>query len=405
MSIRAVSQALEAAVTPTQKLVLLIIAERANEAGEAWPSVSKICKTSGLSDRAVQLAIQGLERAGWLEVERRTDRKKRQTSSMYRFRVGERRSETEAGSDSELASDPEGDSPPSEAGSPLPPNDVHRDPERRSPSYLEPLTEPSFEPSKEPLPPSLSAGEPAQKSLALQATGPLEVLRDAWPEFRRRCFRALGIDEHEERKLEASLLLLPGQGHQLLISNWSVLGRGRPGADLLVVADWIVAGALGGQRFKPFWLAKKLDDCLKASAAWDAAGRPSISALMPLPAKPEPLTAATWKAYSEAYEARYRVPPVRNAAVNGQIAQLVKQLGAEEAPQVAAYYLTHNDAFYQAKHHDVGLLVKDCRSLRTQWARGQQMTVTQARRIEQTTANPALEILQDRARQRRGGDV
>jgi len=379
-------------LSPAERLVMISLADHADAQGRAWPSIAEICEELELGKTAVYEALRLLKARGLILDEWKPGIPRAQCFPV----TGIRNPESDKRNDSEVSEIPVTGNEIPDSGKKLP---VNGKTYKEDESLIESLIE---SPS---LPPSSIAGEPAQKSLALQATGPLEVLRDAWPEFRRRCFRALGIDEHEERKLEASLLLLPGQGHQLLISNWSVLGRGRPGADLLVVADWIVAGALGGQRFKPFWLAKKLDDYLKASAAWDAAGRPSISALMPLPAKPEPLTAATWKAYSEAYEARYRVPPVRNAAVNGQIAQLVKQLGAEEAPQVAAYYLTHNDAFYQAKHHDVGLLVKDCRSLRTQWARGQQMTVTQARRIEQTTANPALEILQDRARQRRGGDV
>ncbi|VEB42956.1 Uncharacterised protein [Chromobacterium violaceum] len=48
------------------------------------------------------------------------------------------------------------------------------------------------------------------------------------------------------------------------------------------------------------------------------------------PAKPQtnPLNAATWDAYADAYFFRYEVEPVRNATVNGQIANFVKRLGA-----------------------------------------------------------------------------
>ncbi|MFV3014647.1 hypothetical protein ACM9HO_02815, partial [Pseudomonas sp. KHB2.9] len=54
----------------------------------------------------------------------------------------------------------------------------------------------------------------------------------------------------------------------------------------------------------------------------------------------------TWDAYTIAYLERYGVEPVRNAKVNAQVAQLVQRLGAEEAPQVAMFYVTINDSFF-----------------------------------------------------------
>ncbi len=96
---------------------------------------------------------------------------------------------------------------------------------------------------------------------------------------------------------------------------------------------------------------------------------------------------ATWKAYSDAFFNRYGTEPIRNAKVNGQIAQLVTRLGATEAPQVAAFYLTHPDAFYSKKAHCVDLLVKDAESLRMQWATGRRITATHARHEERLHAN------------------
>lgn len=97
--------------------------------------------------------------------------------------------------------------------------------------------------------------------------------------------------------------------------------------------------------------------------------------------------ADTWKAYSDAFFARYETEPVRNAKVNGQIAQLVARLGAEEAPQVARFFLGHNDLYYVRKTHSVDLLLHDCESLRTQWANGRAMTTAAARQIERTQTN------------------
>ncbi len=96
---------------------------------------------------------------------------------------------------------------------------------------------------------------------------------------------------------------------------------------------------------------------------------------------PDPINAATWLAYSQAYSARYREPPVRNAKVNSNIANLVKRLGME-APDVAAFYLTHNDQFYIKKRHPVSLLLSDAEGLRTQWKTGTKATALEARSAE-----------------------
>ena len=124
-------------------------------------------------------------------------------------------------------------------------------------------------------------------------------------------------------------------------------------------------------------------------------GAPPMEAtpVAPKPAKahkaekqPSP-TAETWKAYSEAYAVRYAAEPVRNATVNGQLSQLVGRLGAQEAPQVAAWYLTHRNQFYVSAGHSVGILLRDCEKLRTEWATGRQATQTQAIQGDRTQTN------------------
>jgi hypothetical protein len=95
------------------------------------------------------------------------------------------------------------------------------------------------------------------------------------------------------------------------------------------------------------------------------------------------VTAAPWEAYRITYERRYKVAPVRNAKVNGQLAQLVKRLGLEDATHVAAFSVTHNEPFYVRKRHPVDLLLRDCEGLRTQWATGQRATTREARAAEQ----------------------
>jgi hypothetical protein len=102
--------------------------------------------------------------------------------------------------------------------------------------------------------------------------------------------------------------------------------------------------------------------------------------------KPEPKTAVTWSAYADAYQGRYGVQPVRNASVNGKLAQVVDRLGSE-APQVAAFYVGLNDAWYVRHIHDVGTLLRDCESLRTQWATGNVMTAAKATQADRTATN------------------
>lgn len=79
-------------------------------------------------------------------------------------------------------------------------------------------------------------------------------------------------------------------------------------------------------------------------------------------------TSATWKAYSASYALRYGVEPVRNAKVNGQLANLLRRVSAEEAPLIAKFYVEHPDAFYGKKGHSVDMLLQDCEKLRTEWA-------------------------------------
>ncbi|WP_448693558.1 hypothetical protein [Pseudomonas rhizophila] len=95
----------------------------------------------------------------------------------------------------------------------------------------------------------------------------------------------------------------------------------------------------------------------------------------------------TWDAYTIAYLERYGVEPVRNAKVNAQIAQLVQRLGAEEAPQVAMFYVTINDSFFIRSSHELGLLVARAEGIRTQWLTGRQVNAVTARQMENTQAN------------------
>ena len=121
----------------------------------------------------------------------------------------------------------------------------------------------------------------------------------------------------------------------------------------------------------------------------------------PKPANHTAANRATWEAYRAAYLHRYGVEPLRNAKVNGQIAQFVRTVGVQDAPKLAAFYPWHNGGFFVQRRHDFGLLLQSAQQIRTDWLRGEQMTATAARQAEKTQANleshkGALEILKNK---------
>jgi hypothetical protein len=124
-----------------------------------------------------------------------------------------------------------------------------------------------------------------------------------------------------------------------------------------------------------------------------ASADPEDFKLEPEIATPEQLT---WAAYRDAYRTRYKTDPVRNAKINGQVKQLVKRLG-KEAPEVAAFFLTHSARFYVEKCHAFGNLLADAEKLRTEWATGRKITSNQAQQADKSQTNMDLKA-QMRAR-------
>lgn len=133
------------------------------------------------------------------------------------------------------------------------------------------------------------------------------------------------------------------------------------------------------------------EEPLPVAKAPAALGASNVKVLKPKSEKPKTdqqlANAATWNAYSNAYFDRYGADPVRNAKVNGQVAQLVARLGAEEAPHVAAFYVSINDSFFIRSSHEFGLLVARAEGIRTQWVTGRQVNSVTARQMENAQAN------------------
>ena len=99
-------------------------------------------------------------------------------------------------------------------------------------------------------------------------------------------------------------------------------------------------------------------------------------------AKNHSATSATWAAYSSAFVNRYGTEPVRNAKVNGILANLVKRIGEDDAPHVAGFFVGHNDSFYVRRMHSVDMLLNSCEALHAQWKTGREMTNRKAQEVE-----------------------
>lgn len=104
-------------------------------------------------------------------------------------------------------------------------------------------------------------------------------------------------------------------------------------------------------------------------------------------------TREVWDAYATAYRNHYGVEPVRNAKVNGQIKQLVARIGSDAA-HVAAHFVRSPNAFYAQRGHAIGALLADAEKVRTEWATGRQVTVSEARMNDRTAGNGFAALLQ-----------
>lgn len=99
--------------------------------------------------------------------------------------------------------------------------------------------------------------------------------------------------------------------------------------------------------------------------------------------RPPGFTNDTWEAYHAAYCKKYDVEPCkRDGAVNGMLGRFIDMVGAEDAPGIAAFYLTHRDAFYASGKHPLKLLLSDAQKLRTEFLTNNMQTLSDARKEE-----------------------
>lgn len=100
----------------SQKIVMLALADQANDQGQCWPSISTIARRCSRSERTIQATLRELEKAGDVT---RYDRAG--TSSM--FRIHPRSDRTP-----EIAAPPQPLHPTPAAAAPLPPQPLHPTP-------------------------------------------------------------------------------------------------------------------------------------------------------------------------------------------------------------------------------------------------------------------------------------
>ena len=72
-------------ITPVQKLLLLTLANYADEDGKCWPSQRKLCGITGAARRTVQRGLLSLEELGLVQREKRTDNAGHQKSDVFRL--------------------------------------------------------------------------------------------------------------------------------------------------------------------------------------------------------------------------------------------------------------------------------------------------------------------------------
>lgn len=85
MSIRAIRWVWGHALPTTHKLVLLALADMADDAGRCWPSVQTVAKQCGISTRSVRRILRDLEDKRLLTAESRQRQDGSRTSNLYRL--------------------------------------------------------------------------------------------------------------------------------------------------------------------------------------------------------------------------------------------------------------------------------------------------------------------------------
>lgn len=69
MSIRIMAMVWDSELPSMDRLVLLAVADFCDDGGKCWPSIDRIAKKCGMTDRGVRKILRRLEECGWLETD------------------------------------------------------------------------------------------------------------------------------------------------------------------------------------------------------------------------------------------------------------------------------------------------------------------------------------------------
>jgi DNA-binding transcriptional regulator YhcF (GntR family) len=85
MSFQAMAWALKQPGKTNEKFLLIVIANYADERGQAWPSIERLCADTGMSRATVQRTLRKLEKSGFVTCHKRI-KGRLQTSNLYALR-------------------------------------------------------------------------------------------------------------------------------------------------------------------------------------------------------------------------------------------------------------------------------------------------------------------------------
>ncbi len=147
------------------------------------------------------------------------------------------------------------------------------------------------------------------------------------------------------------------------------------------------------------------------SASEEVPAAPSASAPPKRTRKPKAdkkpaKTTAVWEAFTSAYLVRHKIMPADCAQIRGQMSKFIDKVGAEDAPEIARYFVESSNGFHNEKAHDFGFCLSDAVKLRKEWLTGKIVTRTETRNadrkqatinawgplIEEAEAREALEV-------------
>ena len=98
MSVQAIDWALRLVqgITPTQKLILICLANHAGPDGRCWPAQETLSEYSGLARQTINRTLSDLESLGFIKSSRRKDESGRDLSKMYRLDMAKIRGVSES---------------------------------------------------------------------------------------------------------------------------------------------------------------------------------------------------------------------------------------------------------------------------------------------------------------------